>query len=58
MTFGQQTRQPGMPFIFVTLFIDILGIGIIIPILPELVRGLVGGEFADTGRYYSSIIAI
>ena len=58
MTFGLQTRQPGMPFIFVTLFIDILGIGIIIPILPELVRELVGGEFTDTGRYYSSIIAI
>ena len=58
MIFGRQTRQPGMIFILVTLFIDILGLGIIIPILPELVRDLVGGEFVDTGRYYSVIIAI
>ena len=31
-------RQAAMPFILLTLFIDILGIGIVIPVLPELVK--------------------
>ena len=47
-----------MIFIFVTLFIDILGVGIIIPILPELIREFLGGAFAQTGRYYGLIISI
>jgi DHA1 family tetracycline resistance protein-like MFS transporter len=32
-------RKAGIGFIFVTLFLDVLGIGIIIPILPNLVKG-------------------
>ncbi len=35
-------RQAAVAFILVTLFIDILGIGIVIPVLPELVKELVG----------------
>ncbi len=33
-----------MIFILITLFIDILGIGIIIPVVPELVKQFVGGS--------------
>ena len=47
-----------MIFIFVTLFIDILGIGIIIPILPELIKEFLGGDVPTAGRYYGVIIAI
>jgi DHA1 family tetracycline resistance protein-like MFS transporter len=47
-----------MLFIFVTLFIDILGIGIVIPILPELVGHLLPGDAAQTARYYGVIIAV
>lgn len=36
-----------MIFIFVTLLIDILGIGIVIPVLPELIKELVGGDLTD-----------
>ena len=57
MAFGQRERQAGMVFIFVTLFIDILGIGIIIPILPELIKEFVGGNITRAGRYYGVIIA-
>ena len=39
-----QKRQAAMIFILITLFIDILGIGIIIPILPELIKEFVGGD--------------
>ena len=37
---GQQ-RKAAIAFILVTLFIDILGIGIIVPVLPELVKQMV-----------------
>ena len=34
-----KSRQAGLAFIFVTLLLDVLGIGIVIPILPELIAG-------------------
>jgi MFS transporter, DHA1 family, tetracycline resistance protein len=36
-------RQPGMPFVMVTVFIDMLAIGLIVPVLPILV-----GKFVAT----------
>ena len=45
-----------MVFILVTLFIDILGIGIIIPILPELIKELLGND-AQAAVYYGVIIS-
>lgn len=39
-------RQAAVVFILITLFIDILGIGIVIPVLPELVKELVGADSA------------
>ena len=46
-----------MAFILVTLFIDILGIGIIVPILPELIKDLLGGEDAQAAVFYGVIIS-
>lgn len=37
-------RKPALGFIFVTLFLDVLGIGLIIPILPKLIEELSGGN--------------
>jgi len=49
---GKQ-RKAAIAFILVTLFIDILGIGIIVPVLPELVKELVDtdptGLVAESG---------
>ncbi len=56
MTFGARTRRAGMVFILVTLFIDILGIGIIVPILPELIKELLGDD-AQAAMYYGVIIS-
>ena len=36
-------RTPGMAFIFITLLIDVLGFGLIIPVLPSLVASLSHG---------------
>ena len=46
-----------MAFILVTLFIDILGIGIIVPILPVLVREFLGENDAQAAVYYGVIIS-
>lgn len=51
-------RQPGMIFILITLFIDIVGLGIVIPILPELIKSFVGGSDALAARYYGVIASV
>lgn len=58
MAFARRTRQAGMLFILVTLFIDILGLGIIIPVLPELIREFTAGDDSRAGLYYGVIIAL
>ena len=47
-----------MVFIFVTMFIDILGLAIIVPILPELIGELLGRDTSSTGRYLGVIVAV
>lgn len=36
--------KPAILFIFITLFLDVFGIGVIVPILPKLVEQLQGGN--------------
>ena len=36
--------KPAIIFIFITLFLDIFGIGVIVPVLPKLVEELQGGN--------------
>ena len=33
-----KSRKPALSFIFITLFLDVLGLGLIIPILPKLIE--------------------
>jgi len=42
--------QASMTFIFITLLIDVIGFGIIIPVLPSLIKELNGGNFSDAAR--------
>lgn len=46
-----------MAFILVTLFLDILGIGIIIPVLPQLVAEMLGGNESHAAAWYGGIAA-
>ena len=50
-----EKQQAALVFVLITLFIDILGIGIIIPVLPELVKEFVGGSTALAGWYVGVI---
>ncbi|MEM9645604.1 MAG: TCR/Tet family MFS transporter, partial [Planctomycetota bacterium] len=51
----KEPRQAAIAFILLTLFIDILGIGIVIPVLPELVKEFVGGDVATAGIFVGVI---
>jgi DHA1 family tetracycline resistance protein-like MFS transporter len=44
-------RKAALAFIFVTVLIDILSFGVIIPVLPGLVREFTGGDFALAARW-------
>ncbi len=50
---GFMKKKAGLSFIFFTLLIDIIGLGIIIPVLPSLIQELTGGTIADASRYGS-----
>jgi DHA1 family tetracycline resistance protein-like MFS transporter len=44
-------RKPALAFIFITLLLDVIGFGIIIPVLPKLITHLTGGTLSDAARY-------
>ena len=44
-------RRAAMIFIFVTVLIDVLSFGVIIPVLPGLVRQFTGGDYAEAARW-------
>ena len=50
--------KPALGFIFVTLFLDILGIGLIIPILPKLIEELSGGNITAASHTYGWLAAL
>lgn len=50
-------RKAGLAFILVTLFLDVLGIGLIVPIFPKLVGSFVGDDAARASELYGWFIA-
>jgi len=44
-------RQAALSFIFITLLLDVIGLGIIIPVLPTLITELIGGTISQAARY-------
>jgi DHA1 family tetracycline resistance protein-like MFS transporter len=45
-------RRAAFAFVFVTVLLDMLALGIIIPVLPKLVVDFVGGNAAEGARIY------
>lgn len=48
---AEPKRHAALGFIFVTVFIDVLGLGIIIPILPKLLEQLAHVDISTAGQY-------
>jgi DHA1 family tetracycline resistance protein-like MFS transporter len=44
-------RTAAISFIFITLLIDVTGIGLIIPVVPRLIEELIHGNISDASRY-------
>ena len=46
----QPRRKAGVSFILAMILLDMLGVGIIIPILPELIEQFMGGDTSSAAR--------
>jgi len=44
-------NRSSLIFVFLTVFVDALGIGIILPVMPKLIEKLTGGGLADAAFY-------
>ena len=49
-------RSAALGFIFITILVDVIGLGIIIPIIPRLIQKLTGGGLSEASRYGGSLI--
>jgi DHA1 family tetracycline resistance protein-like MFS transporter len=45
------SRKAAISFIFITLLIDVTGLGLIIPVMPKLIETLTGGSISDASRW-------
>lgn len=50
--------RAGIVFILITLFLDILGLGIVIPVLPGLVDAFVPGGASAAAPWYAALAAV
>jgi len=51
-------RTSGLGFIFITILIDVLGIGLLIPILPDFIAHLTHESLNAASRHYGVLLAI
>lgn len=47
----KEQKQAAIGFIFITLLIDVIGLGIIIPVVPKLIQELIHGDISEAAEY-------
>ncbi len=50
-------KEAAIGFIFVTMLIDVIGFGVIIPVMPQLIQQLAGGSMSNAATYGGFLIA-
>lgn len=50
-------RRASIVFILITIFLDVLGIGLILPVLPQLIDELSAGGLSEASRVYGLFVA-
>jgi MFS transporter, DHA1 family, tetracycline resistance protein len=45
------SRKAALSFIFITLLIDVTGLGLIIPVMPKLIETLTGGNISEASQW-------
>lgn len=58
MTTSAPPRQPALGFIFVTLVLAIIGFGLLIPVLPQLIVQFEGGDIASGSKAYGWVVSV
>ena len=53
-----QNRQAAIGFIFITLLIDVMGLGLIIPVMPGLISELKGISFNEASSYGAWLLSV
>jgi MFS transporter, DHA1 family, tetracycline resistance protein len=53
-----RSRRPALGFILITLVLDVLGIGLIIPILPRLIQSFEGGSIVAASSTFGLLAAL
>lgn len=56
--FRPRAARAGVAFVLVVLFLDILGLGIVIPVLPELVDSFVPGDASAAAPWYAALASV
>ena len=51
-------RKASLVFILAVVVIDMLGIGLVYPLVPRLIEGFLGGDMAQTSYVYGFLVAI
>lgn len=46
----QSKKEAAIGFIFITLLIDVMGLGIIIPVIPKLIQELIHGDVSEAAK--------
>ena len=44
-------KNAALGFIFITMLVDVMGLGIIIPVMPKLISEMIDGNMSDAARY-------
>ncbi len=47
----ERTRRQAIAFIFVTVLLDMIGFGIVIPVVPKLIVELTGKGLSEAAEY-------
>ena len=48
---SMSSRTPALGFIFITLLLDVIGFGLIIPVVPGLLEEMTGGDLSTAARW-------
>jgi MFS transporter, DHA1 family, tetracycline resistance protein len=48
---SEKPNNKALTFIFITVLIDVIGLGVIIPVIPKLIEELTGGGLSEASRY-------
>lgn len=58
MKFLRKNHNAALGFVFVTVLIDVIGFGIIFPVIPKLISNMIGGDISTAAEYGGWLIFV